>query len=104
MDLHTKIPVKKFDQMVKYYKMHQCALDFDLGFLKLVVKNKDATSRFHIFILLYTGMMNGTRRTAIFATAAVAIPLLYYPYQHTWEIFTNICAGYYQLFLVKTNR
>ena len=43
MELHTNIPVEIFFQMVKYYKSHRCALDFDLGFLNLVVKNKDAT-------------------------------------------------------------
>ena len=37
MDLQTNITVNKIDHMVKYYKMHRCALDFDLGFLNLVV-------------------------------------------------------------------
>ena len=43
MNLHTNVPVNKIEQMVKCYKTHRCALYFDLGFLNLVVKNKDAT-------------------------------------------------------------
>ena len=43
MDFHTNIPVNKIDQMFKSYQTYLCAIDFDLGFLYLVVKNKDAT-------------------------------------------------------------
>ena len=53
VDLHINITVKKNYQMVKTYKMHRCALDFDLRFFNIVVKNKDATSRGHLFILVY---------------------------------------------------
>ena len=43
MNLHTNITVNKIEKRVKSYKAHQCDLDFDLGFLNFVVKNKDAT-------------------------------------------------------------
>ena len=43
MDLHTNAPVNKIDQVVKSYKMHWKAIDFDLSFINLVVNNKDAT-------------------------------------------------------------
>ena len=37
IDFHTNMPAKKIEQMVKSYKNHRCDLDFDLGFLNLVV-------------------------------------------------------------------
>ena len=43
MDLHTNIPVNKIEQIIKSYKTNQCALDFELGFFNIVVKNKDST-------------------------------------------------------------
>ena len=43
MELHTNISKNKIEHVVLSYKTHQCTLDFDLGYLNILVKNKDTT-------------------------------------------------------------
>ena len=40
VDLHTNISEAKIEKMVKDFKTHRCALDFDSSFLDLVIKEK----------------------------------------------------------------
>ena len=43
MKLYSNIPVNIIEHVVISYKTHQCTLDFDLGYLNILVKNKDTT-------------------------------------------------------------